>query len=570
MKKIILIAASAALAFSAGAQTMYDAITFSQSNYYGTARTMGLNNAVTAVGGDLGTIGINPAGSAVSYYGQFTLTPGITISSVGSQYSNWGESKYVPGAEGRNTRFNLPNCGISMSFATGRDRGLKNMTFAFVSNQTNNYNMAFQGFGRNNMTSRYAELATAAYGYDESVLAEYSSFNCSNVPWDVLAAYQAGTFGSYEKDEYSGYVGNTERIAPDGSYHYVPGELSQGSSVSKWGSKNDIVINMGMNFNDNLYAGFNIGIPAMDYRYSEYFSEAPVNVEQFPIAFKEGDTYLRSVTSDYQYIADVSGIYAKAGLIWLPVKGLRLGAAIQSPTALTVRECWQYGATSSFQNSKFDGDVISPEGEYSYGIRTPYIVNLGAAVTIGTVGLISVDYELADYSVIKFRDIYDEGGFRDNSAFYDLNMTSRNFCGLAHNLRAGAEFRVTPAFSLRAGYSLATNPERHWINSAGMDVTADDYLQNFGDYNTGVLSLVSSEYYREFTQSYSLGFGYSSPGSFFADFAVRATSYPESVFAPYYDYYGYTSTGELLDMQAPRIKFKRNLFDVALTFGWRF
>ena len=570
MKKMIMMLAASALAFSAGAQSMYDAITFSQNNYYGTARTMGLGNAVTAVGGDLGTIGINPAGSAVSYYGQFTVTPGLTISSSSPYFSSWGEDKYTAGSSVSHTRFTLPNCGISMSFATGRSHGLKNLTFAFVSNQTNNYNFSNQAFGRNSLSSKFAEFANAAYGYDESVLAAYSSFNSSNVPWDVLTAYQAGTFGSYRQGDYSGYVGNTEKIASDGSYHYVPGELSQTSGISRWGSKNDIVLNMGLNYNDNLYIGFNVGIPSADYRYSEYFSEAPVTVEQFPIAFEEGETYFRSATYDYEYAADVSGIYAKAGVIWLPAKGVRLGAAIQSPTAMTIKERWEYGATSSFQDSYFDGDVVSPEGEYTYGLRTPYIVNLGAAVTIGTKGLVSIDYEMADYSVMKFRDIYSEGFFSNDDSFYDVNQTNRNFCGLAHSLRAGAEIKVTPAFSVRAGYGISTSPERHWRNSAGEDVTADDYLADFADYKNGVLSLVSSQYYKENVHSFSLGLGYSSPGSFFVDIAARCTKYPATVFAPYYDYYGYSSTGELVDMQAPRIKYNKSIFDVALTLGWRF
>ena len=66
MKKILFSLALITAAFSAGAQTMYDAINYSRDNYYGTARTIGLGNAVTAIGGDLGTISINPAGSAVA------------------------------------------------------------------------------------------------------------------------------------------------------------------------------------------------------------------------------------------------------------------------------------------------------------------------------------------------------------------------------------------------------------------------------------------------------------------------------------------------------------------------
>lgn len=566
MKRIIATAIFVAFAVSAGAQSMYDAMNYSQNNYYGTARSMALGNAVTAIGGDLGTVGINPAGSAVAYYGQFTITPGVTIPTVSSS-SNFGG-----GNDQSRTRFTMPNCGISMSFPTGNHTGLKNMTFAFVANQTNNYNHSASSAWRNGQSSKLAEFATAAYGYDEAVLADYDSFYNSDVPWDVLAAYQSGMFGSYEMGEYGGYVGNTERIAPDGSYHYVPGELAQSSSVNRFGSKNDIVANVAFNFNDNFYVGVNIGVPTMNYRYSEFYSEAPVNAEQFPIEFQEGSTYFRSSTYDYQYLADVSGIYAKVGFIWLPTRNLRIGAAIQTPTMMTIKEAWSYGCTTDYQDYRFNGDIVSPDGEYTYGLRTPYRFNVGAALTLGQMGFVSVDYEMADYSVMKFRDVYDDYDpyFSYSDTFYDVNMTNKNFCGLAHQLRAGAEFRVTPEFALRAGYSLSTSPERHWKDSRGNDITADDYLSNFDEYDRNVVTLVTPEYFGDKTQSFSFGVGYSSPGSFFADLAVRLTQYPSWDFSPYYDYYGYTSLGEYADLKAPRITNTKNIIDAALTIGWRF
>ena len=50
----------------ASAQTAEDALTIGQNQYGGTARTISMGNAFTALGGDLGSIAINPAGSAVS------------------------------------------------------------------------------------------------------------------------------------------------------------------------------------------------------------------------------------------------------------------------------------------------------------------------------------------------------------------------------------------------------------------------------------------------------------------------------------------------------------------------
>ena len=67
---------------AADAQGLEDAVRYSQNDYFGTARSMALGNAMTALGGDLGSIGINPAGSAVASYGQLTITPGLSISNV--------------------------------------------------------------------------------------------------------------------------------------------------------------------------------------------------------------------------------------------------------------------------------------------------------------------------------------------------------------------------------------------------------------------------------------------------------------------------------------------------------
>ena len=80
MKKTLITIFLAAAAVSVNAQTAYDALLFSENEYEGTARTMAMGNAFTALGGDLGAISINPAGSAVAKYSQFTLTPALTIS----------------------------------------------------------------------------------------------------------------------------------------------------------------------------------------------------------------------------------------------------------------------------------------------------------------------------------------------------------------------------------------------------------------------------------------------------------------------------------------------------------
>ena len=552
---------------------MYDAINYSQNNYYGTARTMALGNAVTAVGGDLGTVGINPAGSATANYNQFVITPGLTFSAVTSSYSPSGEGNYNNAYTTDKTRFTLPNIGASMRFDTGNSHGVKSLTFSFVSNTTNNYTSYADSYGSNSMSSKLAEFATAANGIDEDILSKYSSFNMSDVSWDVLAAYQGGLIGSYGWGAY--YSGNSELIAYDREglpYHYVPGTLNQGSNVVKKGSKSDIVLNMALNIDDVLFIGGNIGLPTFRYSYSESFTESPLNVEQFPVSFLEGDTYFRSGTYAYDYIADGSGIYAKIGAIYRPTDNIRIGAAFQTPTALVIDEAWQDYARATFADPYFDDPgVNSPTGEYSYGLRTPYEFNAGVAFTLANRGFISVDYELMDYSVMKFKELRsDDIFYEDGGSFFEINEVNKKFCGISNQLRIGAELKLLPEFAIRAGYTITTSPERYWKDNSGNTVTADDYLADFNYYHGSVVGLSNASYYDDNTSTFSFGIGYSSNGSFFADFAAKFTKYPSSVFAPYYDYDGFDELGVLQEMVAPRILNERSLFDVALTFGWRF
>ena len=570
MKKIVLSAGLfIAAAVFAGAQNMYDAITFSQNHYYGTARSMALGNAMTALGGDLGSIGINPAGSAVAPYGQFVITPGLTVSSVSSAFSPEGEDAY--GLSGRltNGRMNLPNIGMSFNLDTGNRYGLKGVTFGFLSNQTDNYNFDAEGFGTNNRSSRFGELAWSAYGMEPDILNDGRSFDNSDISWDLLTAYQSGMFGEFAYDDGKPvFAGITETIAPDLAYTYVPGALAQTSYRTKSGSKNDLIMNVGFNFSDKIYFGFNLGLPTGRYRYSESYYEAAADPAQFPIDYESGArAYFKRAGFNYQYTADVNGIYAKVGIIARPFKGLRLGASFQTPTAYTISETWQYSGRLSLVDDP-GKSANSPVGEYSYSLRSPYIATFGAAFTFGKSGLISADYELADYSVMRFRDAHER--WMSSDRFQAQNQANRYFAGVARAFRLGGEMRLSPEWSIRAGYSVSTSPERYWLDADGERVTADSFLRDYEDFAGHKKNLVSSHYYGDKTRTWSCGFGYSSPGSFFMDASLRKIRYADTTFSPYYDYEGCDKYGNEAYFTSPKILNHYDLWSVALTLGWRF
>ena len=108
-------------------------------------------------------------------------------------------------------------------------------------------------------------------------------------------------------------------------------------------------------------------------------------------------------------------------------------------------------------SSNFDASAQSPRGEYKYKFVSPYRVNVGVAYTFGSFGVVSADYELCDYSTMKFS----ETETNDNSAFERVNGDIKNFAGAAHMLRLGAELKVLPSFAVRAGYNFSTSAERY-------------------------------------------------------------------------------------------------------------
>lgn len=538
----IIIAVTSAVA--GYAQTAYDAFLFSNNNYEGSARTMAMGNAFTALGGDLGSISINPAGSAVAKYSQFAITPSLTFTTNTAQ----GVSPYTDGSlpyfedeyKSRNTAFTLPNFGFTFDWETGRTTGLKNITVGFVANCLNSWNDNIYAAGTNQTTSFMGSMAANATtnGYLGSELNKDDAYDFYS--WKDVVGYHSGmisTFGGYDNQ----FVGASELIIDNNGSNEIilGGPLKQTYGRKVKGRKNEYVINFGANISDFLYLGANLGITSMSYSYAEYFKEAAVDPTDFEIELDNGNTmYFNQMKYNYDYTVETSGIYGKFGIILTPGAGLRLGAAIQTPTATTIDEEWHHAGETEFTNLGYETSASSPYGSDRYNFREPWKANFGLAWTIGNFGVISADYEMCDYSTMKFkRDSFTDG----REYFEELNNDIKTIYGVANTFRLGAEIKLG-TFAIRGGYGLTQSPEKANLNG--------------------------EELPKMTTQNASLGLGYSSKKSFFADIAARYAFATDEYFMPYDDYM-YDSTGELVAF-APEILNRTIALKVMLTIGWRF
>ena len=525
------------------AQTAYDALMYSENNYEGTARSVAMGNAFTALGGDLGAVTINPAGSAVANYSQLTITPSLTYTATTTK----GVSPFADGSlpyfqremKSRMTDFDLPNLGVTYNWQSNRTSGLKNITFGFIMNQTNSWNEDVYANGTNSTTSFMGALAAnaTANGYLASDLAASDAYDF--MPWKAVTGFQSGmisTFGGYDDQ----YVGASELIfqnSATGDMEIAVGgplEQTYGRRVS--GSKFDYVFNLGANISDFVYIGANLGITSIGYNSSEYFMEEAVDPADFEIAMDNGESmYFNRMKYKYSYIADGTGIYGKIGVIVTPGGGFRIGAAVQTPTVTTMTETWAEDGETVFSSQSYS--AMSPYIEGQYTFTSPLRANFGLAYTLGGFGLISVDYEMCDYSQMRY-DINNT----DASYFEDVNADIRERFGVSNMLRAGLEVKPLSCLAVRAGYGLTTSAEK-------LDVWGDQIpVQK--------------------THTAALGLGYSSKGSFFADAAVQTRFLNDEYFMPYEDYI-FDADGYVAE-PVPELVSKRSLWKVLLTLGWRF
>ena len=540
MKKILTFVFLLSLALQAGAQGWTDALNFSENDYLGTARSVGMGNAMTAVGGDLGSLTFNPAGSAVASYSQFTITPGLSFSTVTAKGSLVDDAGYPNGFENtyrtRYGRMNIPNFGVMMVYDTRNRSGLKRVSFGIVGNVTRDYTNRLRADGTNANTTLAGSLASQADGFSPEVLS--GDFYAKNIPsWETMAGYQSGIFGQIN----GSYVGLTESLWDNGDIK-ITDKIGQYYGLKRAGSKYDLLMNFGLDFNDRFYLGANLGLVTIDYRSDENRSEEAIA----GIDYGNGFQSLRMRSS----IRDVgSGVYLKVGFIARPTDGLRIGAAVQTPTLFDIREVYQLEGQSVANNKEMVKS--SPKDEWFYRLKSPFRANVGVAYTIAKMALLSADYEYTDYSGMKLSPSFDEAYYYD---FSDQNLDIKDFTGAVHALRLGAEIKPAPQMALRVGYNLTTGAQYNTLSDSGQ-----------------VVSLSDQERKEQIRTAVSFGIGYSSPGSFFMDAAVRFQYLPNEYFTPYWYYV--RENGNLYtdaNVVTPEICSQSALCNAILTLGWRF
>lgn len=550
MKKVMILAVLATYIYvEAAAQTVYDEMHVASKDLSGTARFVGMGGALGALGGDISTIGTNPAG--IGIYRSNDLMTSISYSLTDTK-SVFGNKTYSMGK----ARWNFDNLGFVYSTKVGNRTSLRYVNFAFNYQKTKSFdrNMRAEGnLGRNSQTFLMASLSD---GIGPNMW-KGNPFDHRQIGWLSALGYQGGLIApstTTQKTDYP-YTVNGEQVKDANGNplyldygHYVSVLGSDDTSYMREfrsresGGVNNYDFNLAFNFNDRFYLGFTLGLSDVEYNKYTLYDEDFRSAAGAPL-------HSGYVLESFNKLTGV-GFDFKVGTILRPFEDspFKLGLAVHTPTfyqmtwatsARLVSDLFKDGKPLKTTVDSYDylnnGDM-----KMEYQTSTPWAFDASLGYTVGNRLALGAEYEYKDYSTMRFR--YSDG----ENMKWQTNESKLCLKGV-HTLRLGAEYRVMPMLALRAGYN--------YISPAFKDKALKAFPNESINSDTDFANLQA-------TNNYTLGIGYRGQ-SFYADLAYKH-SVQKGNFYPF----AYNGGDAYVIPEATRMTNTRN--QLLLTVGMRF
>jgi len=461
MKKTFIVTALAALPTIALAQSAVEAYNLSSSDLRGTARFMSMAGAFGALGGDLSTLTQNPAGIGVYRSNEVgvTLDINMTSSKTNSGTGSMSMDK---------THVYCNNFGYVGTTILGGET-MPTFSWGATYNRAASFDRTFRGTVGQLNTSMSNYIANFSQGYSPDKLGEtsnYNPFQSSDADWMSIMAYNSYLISP---------------SGPNGEYNglWVPGSTMGDATFTtrERGYVDEYSINFGGNIMNTLYWGIGFGITdvnmTQDTFYDEQLTDADVYNKQHGL-ITPGNAYyaLRNHSN-----TSGSGFNMKLGVILKPINEFRLGLAIHTPTwynlsthyASTID--YSYGYNFNAQGNpelSNEGQYYSDDAYYDWHMKSPWRLIASAAGVIDGRFIISADYE---YKAFDNMSVSVPSGYGDFEKDEFVSEDVKSYYKPTNTLRIGAEYRITPQFSVRAGYSHATTSVRNEANNGNLYVS---------------------------------------------------------------------------------------------------
>ena len=452
------------LCLSMNAQSLNDALRYSQTSLSGSARYNALSGAFGALGGELSSISINPAASSVFLSSELSLTANAFNNEVTSSYFN---NKNINSFNG----VDLSQAGIVVVLKDEGSSKWSKISFGFNYQVNNNFDNNILARGNNsnkNGIDKYFLYHAMNRNLDDISQINGESFreayiNIGEQPNLGYSAQQA-LFG------YEGYVINpifsedsnqpNDPLSPiNPVYDYTSNTVPLNNGfyheyfLNSFGINRLYTFNISGSFKDKFYFGLNINSHRFDYTEKIDFYESNYAIESGIKALRFNN-YLTSLGEGGSF---------QIGSIYKLNNKIRLGLVINSPIYYTINESLsQFLVTDLDSNPNNDELILDPETEIffpEHKLNSAGSVKGSFAYIISTKGLLSFDFTRKNYSGIRYRP----GG--NNYLDTSLNNEIRNKLRSNNIIQVGGEIRLNPQISLRAGYHAESSSSNLYDNS---------------------------------------------------------------------------------------------------------
>jgi hypothetical protein len=396
MKKILILA-GLIFPFYLFSQNIEDALRFSRTENFSTARSMGVAGSFGAMGADFGAISYNPATLGNYWKGEMVFSLGTQSTKSFGQLENNGATTY-------DQAFTFDNIGLVSNWKNITKEKIISRSFAIGLN------------------------SVASYNYDLNV--EGTNPGSILEDGDLFSGVDYGSFSDYK-------INKLQRIKESGS-------------------QKELFFAYGQNHNDMLLWGFSVGIPFINYSTERDYSEtAPDAVINNP----DIDFYFKNVQYSTAYSTVGVGVNFKAGVIAkLPAK-TRVGLSVHTPSMMKLKDDYnEYLEVKTINFWIFD--TIDYEGYFDYNLKTPWKFIGSAGKIFGNEnigGFVNMDAEFISNAGMKFNYHKYSSSSDDLDAEKEINNKLQKDLKGAFNIRVGAELAIKK-FRLRGGAAFYDSP----------------------------------------------------------------------------------------------------------------
>jgi hypothetical protein len=471
MKKYIFLIIAGFTISVSQSQEISDAIRYSQDNLNGTARFRAMGGAFGALGGDLSSLNVNPAGSSVFNNNQITVTLSNFNVKNNSSYHNTATTD-------SNNSFDLNQTGGVFVFKNqNRNSDWTKFSLAINYENTNDYNNSIFSAGVNptkSIDSYFLSYANAnpqinQLGIPLGSIRNNNYENLNFADQQAFLGYEGYIINpipldsdptNYENPDIRSYNSN---ITPGGNYY-------QENTITSNGYNGKLSFNASSSYRDKLYIGVNVNSHFLDYTKNSSFYESNAN----PLGSDYTVTRLRFDNQLYTY---GTGVSFQLGAIAKVSNEVRLGLAYESPTWYKLNDELTQKLVSVSANNTGENPtrVVDPKitNYYEfYKLQTPSKITGSFAYVFGKDGLISIDYSLKDYSNTKFTP-------ENDTYFRSINSQMSNTLNNSGELRVGAEYKIKQ-WSLRGGYRYEESPYKNKTTIGDLNGYSGGLGYNFG------------------------------------------------------------------------------------------